>query len=69
MVADTYRYSSGPLFPNSATATVWNIGINCLLEYLQVSANTLVSLRFIYMIPSDCKITNFSLYLFIFLET
>jgi len=60
--ANTSRYSSGLLIPNSAT-TVWNIGINCLLEYLQVLATTLVSLHFIYMIPIDCKITYFSLYI------
>ena len=36
VVAYTCRYSSGPLIPNSATATDWNIGINCPLEYLQV---------------------------------
>jgi len=33
------------------------------LEYLQVLATTLVSLFFIYMIPIDCKVANFSLYL------
>ena len=62
VAANTSRYSSGLLIPNSA-ATVWNIGINCLLEYLQVLATTLVSLHFIYMIPIDCKITYFSLYI------
>ena len=59
MVAYTCRYFSGPLIPNSAIATDWNVGINCLLEYWQVS---LVSLLYIYMIPIACKITNFSLY-------
>ena len=58
MVADTCRYSGRPLF-NSATAIVWNIGINCPLENLQVSDTTLVSLLFIYMIPIDSKIINF----------
>jgi len=33
VVAYTFRYSSGPLIPNSATATVW---ISYPLEYLQV---------------------------------
>ena len=38
VVAHSCRYSSGPLIPNSATATVLNIRINCNcpLEYLQV---------------------------------
>ena len=53
VVADTCRYSSGP--------TVWNIGINWLLEFLQVSPTTLVSLLFIYMIPIAC-----TLWLFVF---
>jgi len=36
VVPYTCRYSSGPLIPNLATATDWNIGINCPQEYLQV---------------------------------
>ena len=40
--------------------------IKCPLEYLQAQVTTLVFLLFIYMIPIDCKITNFSLYLQIF---
>ena len=66
-MAYTCRYSSGPLIPNSATATVWNVGINCPQKYLQESATTLVSLRFIYIIPIVCKITKFSLLLFVHL--
>ena len=66
MVADICSYSSGLLLPNSATAMDWNIGIICPLEYMQVKATTLVSLLFIYMIPIACKITNFSLYLFVY---
>ena len=64
MVAYTCRYSSGPLIPKPATATLWSTGINCPQKYLQVSAITLVSLLFIYMIPIDCKITIFFLYFF-----
>jgi len=56
VVAYTYIYFSGHLIPNSATAI--NIGINCLLEYLQVQATTLVSLLFIYIIPIACKIAK-----------
>ena len=41
------------------------MGIKCILEYVQVLVITLVSLLFITMIPIDCKITNFSLYLFV----
>jgi len=59
MVANTCRYFSGPLIPNSATVTVWNIGIKCLLEYLQVSATTLVSFLFIYMILLTVKLQIF----------
>jgi len=44
-------------------AAVAELGIKSLLEYLQVWATTLVSLFFIYVIPIDCKIINFSLYL------
>ena len=48
-------------------SVVWlaELGIKGPLEYLQVYATTLVSLLFIYVIPIDCKITNFSLYLYI----
>jgi len=49
-----------PLIPNSATATVRNVGINCPLEYLQVLATTFVSLLFIYAL-----LTKFSLYFFL----
>ena len=40
--------------------------IKCPIEYLQVYRwpTTLVFLLFIYMIPIDRKITNFSLYLY-----
>ena len=65
MVAYTIKYSSGPLIPNLATATVWNIGIKCPLECLVVQATTLVSLLFIYMIPIDCKITYACLFAFL----
>jgi len=61
VVADTCRYSSKHFIPifQSQTVTVAELGIKCLLQYLQVSATTLVSFLFIYMIPIDCKITNF----------
>jgi len=36
VVAYTCKYSSGPLIPNLATATDWNIGTDYPLEYLQV---------------------------------
>jgi len=39
-------------------------GIKYPLEYLQVQVTTLVSSLFIIVIPTDCKITNFSLCLF-----
>ena len=44
VVAYTNRYSSGPLIPNLPTAAVLNLGINCPIEYVQVSATILVSL-------------------------
>ena len=44
------------------TVAVAELGIKGPLGYLQVSATTLVSLLFIYTIPTDCKITKFSLY-------
>ena len=40
------------------------LGVKGPLEYLLVSATTLVSLLFIYMIPIDCKVTKSSLYLY-----
>jgi len=40
VVTYTCRHSSGPNY--SATAADWNTGMNCPLEYLQVSATTLV---------------------------
>ena len=63
VITYTCRYSSGPLIPNSATVTDWNIGINRPLEYLQVYATTIVSLLFIYVIPIACKITKIFLIL------
>ena len=39
------------------------LGIKFPLKYLQVKVTTLVSLFFITMTPTDCKIANFSLYL------
>ena len=62
VVAYTCRYSSGPLIPNSATAIDWNIGINCSLQYLQVS----LFLHFLFiwsLLP--VKLQNFSLCLFV----
>ena len=41
---------------NSAPATVWNTGINCPIEYLQVSATTLVSQFAIYIISIDYRL-------------
>ena len=49
---------------NSATGL--NQGLNCPLEYLQVQTTALVSLLFIAMISIDCKITKFSLHLFVY---
>ena len=66
MVASTCRYSGGHLIPVFQTVTVAELGTKSPLEYLQVLATTLVSLLFIYMIPIDCKITIFSLYLFVY---
>ena len=60
VVAYTCRYSSGKLIPIFQSVVVAELGIKGPLEYLQVQATTLVSLLFIYMIPIDCKITNFS---------
>ena len=56
MVAYTCRYSSGPLIPNSATTTAWNIGINCPLEYLQVLATTFVSSLLFMWSPLTVKL-------------
>ena len=56
MVGYTHSYSSGHLIPNLATATDWNIEFNCPLEYMQVSATTLVSLLWSFLI--DYKIAN-----------
>ena len=61
MVANHYRYSSRQLISIFQTVTVAELGIKGPLQYLQVSATTLVSLLFIYMISIDCKTTNFSL--------
>ena len=47
VVAYICRYSSRPLIPNSAAATVWNVGINCPLEYLQVYRLPLMFLYFL----------------------
>jgi len=66
VVAYTCRYSSGQLIPIFQSVAV--VGIKGPLEYLQVSATTLVSLLFISMIPIAYKITNFSLYLLFMLE-
>ena len=52
VVADTW-WASIPIFQTVAVA---KLGIKGPLEYLQVSATTLMSLLFIYMIPIDCKI-------------
>jgi len=57
MVAYTCRYSSGQLIPIFQSVAVAELGIESPLEYL---ATILVSLLFIYMIPIDRKITNFS---------
>ena len=64
MVAYTCRYSSGQLIPICQSVAVAELGSKSPLEYLQVQDITLVSLLCIYMIPTDCKITNFSLYLY-----
>ena len=70
VVADICRYSSGPLIPTFQSIAVVEIGIKDILENLHVSATTLLSSIFIYMIPTDSKITNYSLYLFVyFLES
>ena len=65
VVADTCRYSSGPLIPTFQSVAVVEIGIKDILEYLQVSATTLLSSIFIYMIPIDYKIITFSLHYFL----
>ena len=62
VVAYTCTYSIGSLILNLATATDYNIGINCPLEHLYMQATTLVSLLFIYMIqlqifPYTCLFT------------
>ena len=64
MVAKTCRYSSGPVISNSATDTVWNIRIICLLKYLfaGVKLPTLFLYFFIYMNPINCKITIFHIF-------
>ena len=61
VITDTCRYFSGQLIPMFQTVTVaaTELGIKGPLECLKMSATTLVSLLFIYMIPIDCKITIF----------
>ena len=49
MVADICRYSSRHLIPIFQTVAVAQLGIKGLLEYLQVSATTLVSFFFFYL--------------------
>ena len=49
MVADTCRYSSGPLIPNSATAIVWNIGINCLATKISAGVGYLPCFFYFYL--------------------
>ena len=56
----TCKYSSWHLIPIIQSCQD-ELGI-CPLEYLQVQVITLL---FITMIPISCKITNFSLYLFV----
>ena len=58
MVADTCKYSSGYLIPIFQSGVVAKLGIKGSLEYPQVWATILVSLLFIYMILTVCKIAN-----------
>ena len=64
VIANTCRYSSRQLILIFKTVAVADLRIKGPLEYLLVSATTLVSLLFIYMIPIDYKITKFSLCLY-----
>ena len=58
----TCRYASGHLI-SIIQSCQDELRIKCPLEYLQVKVIILVFLLFITMIPIDCKITNFSIYL------
>ena len=62
MVTYACRYSSGHLILIIQSCQD-ELGIKCPIEYLQVQVTILVYFLFIYMIPINCKITNFSLYL------
>jgi len=66
VVAYTWRYSSGQLICNSGQTEI-KVGINCLLEYLQLYRLPPLSLYFtftLYMIPIACKITKYFCLLF-----
>ena len=64
MVANTCRYYSWLLIPNSATATVWSI----LPTRISAGVCYHPYLLFTCIISIDCKITNFTLYLFLLFE-
>ena len=60
MVVNASKYASGQLIPIFQTVAVAELGIKYPLEYLQVSATTLVSLLFFLMVSTASKIVKFS---------